>query len=88
MRAVPKWGCANTSVRRTTRSRAGAKHADIKLALTLAFALALALTLFLTFIRAHCFHVFGRVFMWHSVAFHLGLALTFRTRGAGKLRPL
>ena len=37
---------------------------------------------------AHCFHVFGRVFMWHSVAFHLGLALTFRKRGAGKLRPL
>ena len=30
---------------------------------------------------AHCFHVFGRVFMWHSVAFHLGLALTFRKRG-------
>ena len=31
---------------------------------------------------AHCFHVFGRVFMWHSVAFHLGLALAFRQRGA------
>ena len=30
---------------------------------------------------AHCFHVFGRVFMWHSVAFHLGLALAFRQRG-------
>ena len=30
---------------------------------------------------AHCYHVFGRIFMWHSVAFHLCFAYAFTPRG-------